>query len=100
MTENKYILVRLKLPIIEDDKEIGYEDYVTWIPLKLAKKAKELKKPINLFFEESNEWKKGFILDSKEDLSETISEERANNMFTRLQQFRHYKVAGRPSYKD
>jgi len=99
MSEEKFVQVRLKKPILEGDKEIGYQEYICWIPLDLAQKAKEKKKPLKLYFEELDEWRDGFILEGY-DLSESISKEKANGMYTRNQQFRKFKYAGRPSFKD
>ena len=101
MSDEKFVQVRLRRPILDEEgnETSGYEDYVCWIPLDLAKKAKEKKRPIKLYFDELDEWRDGFILEDF-DGKDPISKERANGMYTRNQQFKRFKFAGRPSYKD
>lgn len=101
MPDNRFVMVRLKRPLQDEDgKDTNtFQDYVCWIPLELAKKAKTEKKRIRLYFDDLEEWRDNFILEDFDE-RDPISKERANEMFQRQQQFIRFKFAGRPSFKD
>lgn len=95
-TTEDFVMVRLKKSL----ESGGFKDYVCWIPVKLAMKAKETKGKIRLYFEDKDEWIDGWELPPNFTISDTITKERANELYDRLQRFRRMRVAGRPSYKD